>query len=398
VAAEAQEQKELTDSEVAVQRQIEFYFSDANFRKDQFLRQQASQSQEGWVPIAVLMTFKRLQALTTDPACVAKVMSRSSAVLVNAEKTAVRRAKAFQYGAPDDSRERTMFASNVDEATTLERLQALFGSVEGAEVQLVRMRRDRRSKKFIGSVFVEYSTKEQLQIALGAKLSHEGKELQTCSLEEFLAKQREHREEQRRKWRDQADNQPFNASETGKRKRDGEEDVKVEYTKGLILTINTSDTTLTREDIKSEVAKYGKAAFVDFHSGSTEGYVRMQTPEMRDAVVAAMTGNDNAAADAAAVAPVAEEAEGAAAEGAAAESAAAESAAAVGAAAVGETADADAAPVPEGDSKQEARFTVAALDGGDEESYWSKIKANQKALYRSRGRGGGGGRGRGKRY
>ena len=163
-------------------------------------------------------------------------------------------------------------------------------------------------------------------------------------------------------------------------------------------TSNTSDTTRTREDIKSEVAKYGKAAFVDFHSGSTEGYVRMQTPEMRDAVVAAMTGNDNAAADAAAVAPVAEEAEGAAAEGAAAESAAAESAAAVGAAAVGETADADAAPVPEGDSKQEARFTVAALDGGDEESYWSKIKANQKALYRSRGRGGGGGRGRGKRY
>jgi hypothetical protein len=344
------------------------------------------------VPIAVLLTFKRLQSLTTDPACVAEVMARSSSVLVNADKTAVRRAKAFQHGAPDDSRERTMFASNVDDSATLEQLQALFGTVEGAEVQLVRMRRDRRSKQFIGSVFVEYKSKAQLQVALGTKLTLEDKELQTCSLEEFLIKQREHRAEQQRKWREHADNQPFDASETGKRKRDGEDSTKLEYTKGLILTLKTSDSTLTREDIKSEVAKYGKAAFVDFHSGSTEGYVRMQTPEMRDAVVAAMVGGDNAKDDVAgadvstAVKTTSSAAENDAAEGAVAPE---------GASAVeGEAAP----PVLQDDSKQDARFTVAALDGEEEDSYWRKIKSHQKALYRSRGRGGGSGRGRGNRY
>ena len=121
--------------------------------------------------------------------------------------------------------------SKCGQTATPEQLQALFGSVEGVEVQLVRMRRDRRSKQFIGSVFVEYKTKAQLQAALGAKLSLEDKELQTCSLEEFLDKQRQHREEQRRRWRERADNQPFNPSDTGKRKRDDEADVKIEYTR-----------------------------------------------------------------------------------------------------------------------------------------------------------------------
>ena len=50
-AVEHATERELTPTEMAVQKQIEFYFSDANLRKDQFLRFQASQTHEGWVPI-----------------------------------------------------------------------------------------------------------------------------------------------------------------------------------------------------------------------------------------------------------------------------------------------------------------------------------------------------------
>ena len=147
------------------------------------------------------------------------------------------------------------------------------------------------------------------------RLSSKLRSVQNCPLRtrsskhahsRFLDKQRQHREEQRRRWRERADNQPFNPSDTGKRKRDDEADVKIEYTKGLILKLNTDDTTLTREDIKTEVMKYGKAAFVDFHSGSTEGYVRMQTPEMSNAVVAAMARVDVDASAPAAEASAAE--------------------------------------------------------------------------------------------
>ena len=197
-------------------------------------------------------------------------------------------------------------------------------------------------------------------------------------------KQRQHREEQRRRWRERADNQPFNPSDTGKRKRDDEADVKIEYTKGLILKLNTDDTTLTREDIKTEVMKYGKAAFVDFHSGSTEGYVRMQTPEMSNAVVAAMARVDVDASAPAAEAP--------AAEAPASESAAEDTTAAK---AEGAATDGAPAPVPEAsdDVEQKARFSVVVLGGDEEEAYWRKIKAHQKAAFRNRARGGGGGHG-----
>ena len=351
---------ELTDAEKMIKKQIEFYFSDANFRKDRFLRDQAGQSPDRSVPISVLLTFKRLQAMTTDPVVVAKVMAHSTSVLVNEEKTALFRANPFSMQSRDDSRERTMFASNVDESATLEKLQEVFSAPEGCEVLLVRMRRDNRSKEFIGSVFVEYGSIAQLQTALASKFSLAGKDFLTCSLEEFLAKQREQRQKERRQWRENADCKPFMPSQTGKRKRD-EDDSEGEFTftKGLILTLKTEDTTLTREDIKAELINYGKVKFIDFASGSSDGYVRMHSPEMRNAVIKAMTDSGETTVE--------EDAE-------------------VKAGASSEK------PAENGGKK--ARFTVAALEGEDEAAYWKKIRANQKALYRSRGRGSG----QGKRY
>ena len=352
---------ELTGTEKAVKRQIEFYFSDANFRKDRYLREHANESADGSVPISVLLTFKRLQAMTTDPAVVAKVMAQSTSVLVNDEKTALRRAVPFSMQSRDDSRERTMFASNVDESATLEKLQEVFATPEGCEVLLVRMRRDNRTKQFIGSVFVEYGSVAQLQTALACKFSFAGEEFMTCSLDEFLAKQREHRERQRKQWREQSDFKPFDPSQTGKRKRDdASEDEDFSYTKGLILTLKTEDTTLTREDIKADLIQYGRVKFIDFASGSSDGYVRMHSPEMRDAVIAAMKNNgENAPEDDA---------------GDSKEAAATSS------------------EVPFENSGKKARFTVDVLDGEEEAAYWKKIRANQKVLYRSRGRGGGRGK------
>ena len=146
-----------------------------------------------------------------------------------------------------------------------------------------------------------------------------------------------------------------------------EADAKIEYTKGLILKLSTDDTTLTREDIKTEVMKYGKAAFVDFYSGSTEGYIRMQSPEMSHAVANAMkNGNVKASPSSDEAAP--------------AEAPAAESEA--------DGVTAPSAPLASGvDVEGKARFTVVVLDGDEEDSYWRKIKAHQKALFRSRARG-----------
>jgi hypothetical protein len=46
----------------AIKKQVEFYFSDSNFRKDTFLKSAAEMDPEGYIPIAVLLTFNRMKA------------------------------------------------------------------------------------------------------------------------------------------------------------------------------------------------------------------------------------------------------------------------------------------------------------------------------------------------
>ena len=53
------------DVNAQVLKQIEFYFSDSNFRHDKFLQAEAAKDEAGFVMIDVLLTFKRLQSITT---------------------------------------------------------------------------------------------------------------------------------------------------------------------------------------------------------------------------------------------------------------------------------------------------------------------------------------------
>jgi lupus La protein len=53
------------DLEKKIIRQIEYYLSDVNMVRDKFLKNEVTKD-EGWIPLSVLTTFKRLQSLSTD--------------------------------------------------------------------------------------------------------------------------------------------------------------------------------------------------------------------------------------------------------------------------------------------------------------------------------------------
>ena len=101
----------------------------------------------------------------------------------------------------------------------------------------------------------------------------------------------------------------------------------VEYTKGLIVKlVKSAGVELDRETIRPLFESHGKVAFIDYGRGDAEGYVRM----------------DEAAGAAAAFGAL-------------------------------------------GEKKEGALFSVEMLEGETELSYWTKIKSNQKSLYKSRG-------------
>ena len=45
-------------------KQISFYFSDSNLAKDKFLIQRIKESEEGWVGVGVIGSFKKMKSIT----------------------------------------------------------------------------------------------------------------------------------------------------------------------------------------------------------------------------------------------------------------------------------------------------------------------------------------------
>jgi lupus La protein len=51
------------ESKQKVKLQVEFYFSDSNLPRDKFLRETVSADPDGFVDIALIITFSRLRSL-----------------------------------------------------------------------------------------------------------------------------------------------------------------------------------------------------------------------------------------------------------------------------------------------------------------------------------------------
>jgi La domain len=70
-----------------VQTLINFYFSDANFTKDKFLKAEAAKHPDGLVAVSVLLTFNKLKQLTTDPNVVVQAAQNSPKLAVSTARS-----------------------------------------------------------------------------------------------------------------------------------------------------------------------------------------------------------------------------------------------------------------------------------------------------------------------
>lgn len=133
----------------AIQSQLEYYFSDSNFRRDKFLRESADQN--GYVKIETLLRFNKLKALTTDPcAIVASVSGESKVIECNEEGTAIRR----KHPLPelDNTQERTLVLGGFGRTMpSIDQVKALFPT---CTIDSVRF--SRHNKKFQGFAYVEF--------------------------------------------------------------------------------------------------------------------------------------------------------------------------------------------------------------------------------------------------
>ena len=143
----------------SIKKQIEFYFSESNFRKDKFLRSQADSHPEGYVSIAVLITFNKLKSLSTDVKEIAASVQDSEVVTVSDDGTMIKRSSDVPL--EDTSKVRTLYAKGFpidDSSITIESIHSAFKQY--GEILLTRLRKDPKTKKLKGSCFIEFAGPE----------------------------------------------------------------------------------------------------------------------------------------------------------------------------------------------------------------------------------------------
>ncbi|CAD27041.1 LA RIBONUCLEOPROTEIN [Encephalitozoon cuniculi GB-M1] len=150
-----------------IKSQVEFYFSDANFRVDKFLKEQ-SLVNNGYIPIKTVVSFNRLKGLGATVDDVKEALKDSRVVEIKDDMVKkVETEEYLSYLMEKDISKRVVYISGFDRNSTLEDIKEMVSP--HITPVLIRMRRD-KEKNFSGSVFAEMKSEEEAQRALSEKI------------------------------------------------------------------------------------------------------------------------------------------------------------------------------------------------------------------------------------
>ncbi|XP_071954347.1 la-related protein 7-like [Antedon mediterranea] len=150
--------KQLSD----IHDQLKFYFSDANLRKDRFLKQKIEADKDRYVDISVLLSFNKLKMMTTDAELVAKAVKKSNFLQVSEDKTRLRRINQMmspKYNIDD----LTVYVECLPKTADHDWLQKVFGTC--GKVTYVSIPRYKTTGDIKGFSFIEFEKPEEAKRA-----------------------------------------------------------------------------------------------------------------------------------------------------------------------------------------------------------------------------------------
>ncbi|XP_070544557.1 LOW QUALITY PROTEIN: la-related protein 7-like [Ptychodera flava] len=144
-----------------IKEQLEFYFGDANLRKDRFLKQEM-ESNDGFVKISTLLTFNKLKTMTEDEKLVSRAAKISDRLKVNNDGSRIGRSKPLtesKYNIDD----LTVYVECLPKTTTHDWLKSVFSSC--GKVTYVSIPRFKSTGDIKGFAFIEFETPSEAEKA-----------------------------------------------------------------------------------------------------------------------------------------------------------------------------------------------------------------------------------------
>jgi len=162
----AQEQQTPVDVSLnkKLVRQVEFYFSDFNLHRDKFMKEHMENG-DGWFNMDIMLQFKRLASLCSEPGTILAALKESKLVEVDVEQLRMRRNPANPLPENDATYQRnlkmrTVHVSGFSGYETIEEMQEYFaehGEVSGLRI----LRKKDQSDVHKGACFVTFNKLEE---------------------------------------------------------------------------------------------------------------------------------------------------------------------------------------------------------------------------------------------
>ncbi|PKA54733.1 hypothetical protein AXF42_Ash000568 [Apostasia shenzhenica] len=112
-----------------ITKQVEYYFSDANLATTEHLMRFITKDPDGFVPISVVASFKKIKALVHNNILLANALRTSSKLVVSDDGKKVRRLQPFTEADVEELQSRIVVAENLPEDHCYQNLMKIFSAV-----------------------------------------------------------------------------------------------------------------------------------------------------------------------------------------------------------------------------------------------------------------------------
>ncbi|XP_045805290.1 la-related protein 6A [Trifolium pratense] len=172
----------LDDLKLKIIKQVEYYFSDENLPNDKYMLSLVKRNKEGFVPIPVIASFRKMKKLTRDHLLIAAALKESSLLVVSGDGKRVKRLNPLRFNEVKDHKLYTVLVENLPEDHSRENIRQIFqkaGNIKKITINdpnsTAASAKHIKVDKFFGSklhALVEYETTEAAETAV-AMLNNE---------------------------------------------------------------------------------------------------------------------------------------------------------------------------------------------------------------------------------